>query len=62
MNLLLVRGGYPPVAVRPEDRKVYLDSLECASLTGTPGPYQILMHQRLAAALSEYVNAQEAKR
>ncbi len=21
MNLMLIRGGYPPVAVRPEDRK-----------------------------------------
>jgi Fic family protein len=27
MNLLLLRGGYPPVAVRPEDRKTYLDNL-----------------------------------
>ncbi len=29
MNLLLVREGYPPVAVRPEDRKMYLDTLAC---------------------------------
>ena len=28
MNLLLLRGGYPPLAVRPEDRKIYLDTLE----------------------------------
>jgi Fic family protein len=28
MNLMLLRGGYPPIAVRPEDRKSYLDSLE----------------------------------
>jgi Fic family protein len=62
MNLLLVRGDYPPIAVRPEDRKAYLDSLERASLTGDLGPYQTLMHQRLAATLSEYVNAlKEAK-
>src|SRR5271168_1041527 len=32
MNLLLLRGGYPPVAVRPEDRKTYLDALEDASI------------------------------
>jgi len=62
MNLLLVRGDYPPIAVRPEDRKAYLNSLERASLTGDLGPYQTLMHQRLAATLSEYVNAlKEAK-
>lgn len=43
MNLLLIRGGYPPVAVRPEDRKAYLDSLERASLAGDLVPYQTLM-------------------
>jgi Fic family protein len=31
MNLLLLRGGYPPVSVRPEDRKTYLYTLEHAS-------------------------------
>src|SRR5271169_6751192 len=28
MNLLLLKAGYPPVAVRPVDRKTYLDALE----------------------------------
>jgi hypothetical protein len=28
MNLLLIRGFYAPVAVRPEDRKQYPDALE----------------------------------
>jgi Fic family protein len=28
MNLILIRGGYPPVAVRPEDRVVYIDTLQ----------------------------------
>jgi len=28
MNLMLLRGGYPPLSVRPEDRNTYLDSLE----------------------------------
>lgn len=61
MNLLLIRGGYPPLAVRPEDRITYLDSLERASLSGDAAPYQILLHQRLDATLGEYLNAlQEA--
>lgn len=28
MNLILVRGGYPPVAVRPQDRLEYVRSLQ----------------------------------
>jgi Fic family protein len=56
MNLLLIRSGYPPVAVRPEDRKTYLDSLERASLADDLAPYQTLMHQRLDATLTEYLS------
>ncbi len=57
MNLILIRGGYPPVPVRPEDRKAYLDSLERASLTEDLTPYRILMHRRLDATLGEYLSA-----
>lgn len=61
MNLLLLREGYPPVAVRPEDRKTYLDTLEHASLRNDLQPFQVFMHQRLEATLGEYVSAlQEA--
>ena len=57
MNLILIRGGYPPV--RPEDRKAYLDNLERASLTEDEDltPYRILMHRRLDATLGEYLSA-----
>ena len=61
MNLLLLREGYPPVAVRPEDRKEYLDVLQYASLEEDLGPFQIFMHRRLDATLADYLNAlQEA--
>jgi Fic family protein len=61
MNLLLIRGGYAPVAVQPEDRKSYLDALEHASLNDDRRPFQTLMHQRLDATLGEYLSAvQEA--
>ena len=61
MNLLLLRGGYPPVAVRPEDRKTYLDTLEDASMRDDLKPFQTFMHQRLDATLGEYLSAlQEA--
>jgi Fic family protein len=57
MNLILIRGGYPPIAVRPEDRKTYLDTLERASVAGDPRPFQTFMHERLDATLSEYLGA-----
>ena len=58
---MLIRGGYPPVAVRPEDRKTYLDALERGSLTDDLRPFQIFMHERLDATLREYLSAlQEA--
>jgi Fic family protein len=62
MNVLLLRGGYPPVAVRPEDRKAYLDTLEHASMREDLTPFQTFMHQRLDATLGEYLSAlQEAR-
>lgn len=61
MNLILIREGYPPVAVRPEDRKAYLDALERASLAGDLLPFQIVMHERLDATMGEYLSVlQEA--
>jgi hypothetical protein len=42
MNLLLIRGGYPPLAVRPEDRMRYLDALEVGSLTEDLGAFVLV--------------------
>jgi Fic family protein len=56
-NLLLIRGGYPPIAVRPEDRKTYLDALERGSLAEDLRPFQTFMHERLDATLAEYLSA-----
>jgi Fic family protein len=62
MNLLLLRGGYPPVAVRPEDRKTYLDTLEHASMREDIKPFQTFMYGRLDATLGEYLSTlQEAQ-
>lgn len=57
MNLLLIRGGYAPVAVRPEDRKTYLDTLERGSLADDLAPFQSFMHGRLDSTLGEYLSA-----
>jgi Fic family protein len=61
MNLILLREGYPPVAVRPEDRKTYLDTLQHASMQDDLKPFQTFMHQRLDATMGEYLSVlQEA--
>lgn len=58
MNLLLVRGGYVPVPVRPEDRQEYREALKTAQLAqdDTAPAFQAFMHRRLAATLQQYVN------
>lgn len=55
MNLVLIRGGYPPVAVRPEDRKGYLDALEGGSLAEDTSDFDTFMHRRLLETLERYV-------
>jgi len=61
MNLMLIRDGYPPIAVRPVDRKIYLDALERGSLAEDLRPFQTFMHERLDQTLGEYLSAlQEA--
>ncbi|MGH6822128.1 MAG: Fic family protein [Methylocella sp.] len=57
MNLLLIRGGYPPVPMWRENRKTYLDSLRHSSLTGDFMPYRVLMYQRLDETLGEYLSS-----
>ncbi|MES1158288.1 MAG: Fic family protein [Terricaulis silvestris] len=55
MNLILLRAGYPPVAVRPEDRLVYLDAIEAAQLSGDALGYSGFMLQRLSDTLTDYI-------
>ena len=56
MNLLLLRECYPPIAIRPEDRKAYLDTLEHASLREDLQPFQTFLYERLDATLIEYLS------
>lgn len=63
MNLILIRGGYPPVAVRPEDRLAYTRALQEAQAGADPGSFNHLLYQRLDATLGEYlIAAKEALR
>jgi Fic family protein len=53
MNLLLLRGGYPPVAVRPQDRPAYIDALQHAQAGRGNEPFEKLLYGRLDATLGE---------
>jgi Fic family protein len=62
MNLVLIRGGYPPVAVRPEDRLDYIRSLQQEQAGQGPESFNALLYRRLDATLEEYLSAwQEAQ-
>ena len=57
MNLILIRGGYPAVAVRPEDRPAYIAGLQQAQSGGGTEAFDRLLYERLDATLGEYISA-----
>lgn len=57
MNLVLIRAGYPPVAVRPEDRLEYIRSLQREQAGQGADAFNALLYRRLDATLDEYFNA-----
>ena len=58
MNLVLIRGGYPPVAVRPEDRPAYIAGFQEAHSNGVES-FERLLYERLDITLGEYVSASQ---
>jgi len=57
MNLILIRGGYPPIAVRPEDRPAYIRALQQSQAGGGSESFDTLLDERLDATLDEYIAA-----
>lgn len=57
MNLVLIRGGYPPVAVRPEDRLDYVRALQAAQSGQGDAAFIRLLFARLDATLDLYLRA-----
>ena len=55
MNLLLLRSGFPPVVLRPEERPAYHDSLEAVQLRGDRNSYYLFLYGRLEASLDHYL-------
>lgn len=54
MNLILIRGGYPPIAVRPEDRAEYLRALQASQAGQGSQSFDNLLYARLDATLDDY--------
>ncbi len=57
INLVLIRGGYPPVSVRLEDRPAYIDALQQAQAGRGTVAFDKLLYERLDATLGETLNA-----
>ena len=62
MNLVLIRGGYPPLAVRPEDRPAYIRALQRAQAGQGSESFDRLLFERLDATLGEYLSALDEAR
>jgi len=56
MNLILIRGGYAPIAVRPEDRLAYVQALQRSQAGQGHESFDLLLYQRLDATLDDYLN------
>jgi len=57
MNLVLSRAGYPPLAIRPEDRPAYIAALEIAEQGGGHAAFDKLLFERLDQTLDMYLTA-----
>lgn len=57
MNLLLIRAGYPPIAVRPEDRAAYIRALQQSQAGHGNEAFDALLYERLDATLEDYLGA-----
>lgn len=57
MNLVLGRAGYPPVAIRPEDRPSYIRALEIVQRGGGNRAFHELLFSRLDQTLDLYLDA-----
>ena len=51
MNVLLIRAGYPPLILRPEDRPTYHDALMAAQLRDDRAAWHAFLYTQLSATL-----------
>lgn len=62
MNLVLLRAGYPAIAIRPEDRPAYIAALEAIDTPKGIAAFDDLMFRRLDRTLDLYLDAAEQAR
>ena len=55
MNLILMRAGYPPVIIGPDQRPAYINSLIALQTGGNAAPYRRLMAERLGDILDQHL-------
>ena len=55
MDLILLKGGYPPVVIGPEHRPAYIDSLQALQVVRDERPYEAFMCDRLEASLDHHL-------
>lgn len=53
MNLILMRGGYPPIIIHSDNRPDYIDSLEHAQLSTDKTRFVNFLLSRLDHSLDE---------
>jgi Fic family protein len=57
MNLILIRGGYSPIVVRPEDRPGYLGALEQSQAGRGTETFDTLLYERLKGTMQSIFSA-----
>jgi Fic family protein len=63
MNLILLRGGYRAIAIRPSDRAAYIAALENGHSTKNYNKFNMLLYKILESTLDLYiVAAKQAQR
>ncbi len=55
MNLLLLRAGYPPVVILPEDRPAYHQCLAAVQLSGNRAEYHAFLYLQLEQSLDRHL-------
>jgi Fic family protein len=56
MNLVLLRAGYPPTAIRPVDRPAYIEALQLAQAGDNAAAFDRLLYERLDETMGEYLS------
>ena len=56
MNLILLRGGYWPIIIRPRDRKQYINSIEKGQLKEDLTQYNNFMYKAFERSIDTYID------